>query len=224
MIKPSNYRVPISIIERALETPLEGGVRVTINQPSGNFFYDDWVLKKEYIGTAWETIYNSLPTSKGEARVITLNAGTCYQSHADIDDRWHLNIRSESAYLIDLSNKVLHEVQQDGIWYDMDAGILHTAANFGRVDRLQLVVRKLLVNNHISNPADVIISVGGSSPDDSRYVFDHVISPWLNFANKQGVITNFRYVNSNIHFTIDQNAVNELSDLINTTDFKLKVT
>lgn len=220
MIKPSKYRVPTSIIEQTLEILPEREFRVTINEPTGDFFYDNWVLKKEYIGTVWETLYNSLPVSKGEARVITLDPGTCYQSHADIDDRWHLNIRSESAYLIDLSNGVLHKIQQDGIWYDMDAGPIHSAANFGRPHRVQLVVRKLLLRNTLINPVNVRVSSSKLSIYDSRYEFDQAASMWLNRANKNGTISNFKYDKHVVTFDIERKCLDEFKSTLS-SDFDI---
>jgi len=148
MLTPTNYIVNTKLFQEACQTaPENWGGRTTINKPTGNFFYDPWELKDEYKGTVWQTLYDSLPVTKGEARIIVLGPGQAYQSHADIDDRYHLNILGDESFLIDLMREQMHKLNQDGIWYDMDAGFLHTAANFGRRARVQLVIRKLLKKN-----------------------------------------------------------------------------
>ncbi len=144
MLTPTNYTVDTHLFQKALNHLPSGEMKTTINQPTGNFFYDSWILKDEYKGTVWETLYDSLPVIKGEARIIILDPGHCYQTHADIDDRYHLNILGDNSYLINLVQETMYPLSQDGIWYDMDASFLHTATNFGRKARVQLVVRKLL--------------------------------------------------------------------------------
>ena len=191
MLSPTNYTVNTSLFQEACSQLTTGNMKTTINQPTGNFFYDPWTLKDECKGTVWETLYNSLPASKGEARIIILDPAHCYQTHADIDDRYHLNILGESCYLIDLIREQLFLLEQDGIWYDMDAGFLHTATNFGRRARVQLVVRKLLRNNKLKNPIEVSLSTTIANTDDARFVFDNTLSPWFNEANKLGLINNF---------------------------------
>jgi hypothetical protein len=202
MLTVTNYTINPILLQEAMGHLPEAGMKTIINQPTGNFFYDLWELRQEYKGTVWETIYNSLPVDKGEARIIVLNPGQCYQSHADIDDRYHLNITGEECFLIDLMHKTLHKLDQDGIWYDMNAGHTHTATNFGRVDRIQLVVRKLLGRNQIESPIVIKLVSKLDNSDDSRFLFDKHISPWLNSANKSRVITDFERSTSYIRFKI----------------------
>lgn len=221
MIKPLPYTVTSEMLAE-VGTIYNTG-RQAVNEPTGRFFYDPWVIKPEYKGTVWEKLLDTLPAPIGEARIITLKSATCYPTHADIDDRYHLNLQGEASYLIDLENNKLHPVTQDGIWYNMDAGRLHTATNFGRMDRVQFVVRQLLVDNKLTQPARVTISVGGSSEDDSRFMFDQIVSPWLNRANKAGLMSDFRYENRNILFSIERVAINDFTSIIKTTDFKLEI-
>ena len=210
MLTPTNYTVNTDLFQEACNQLPEGGMKTTINQPTGNFFYDPWIIKDEYIGTVWETLYNSLPVSKGEARIIILDPAQCYQSHADIDDRYHLNILGEECYLVDLINSQLYQLEQNGIWYDMDAGPLHTATNFGRSARVQLVVRQLLKKNKLENPIEVVIATSITNADDARFVFDNAISPWLNSANKNGFISEFTYSSSLVKFNIEQDKLDSL--------------
>jgi hypothetical protein len=131
MLERLGYKVPIELISKALlELPSEE-FRYSINNPTGRFFYDPWIIKQDLIGSVWDQILKTLPFPVGEARIAILKFGTCYQSHADIDDRYHLNLQGESSYLIDIDNNKLHKLNTDGFWYLMDAGRLHSATNFG---------------------------------------------------------------------------------------------
>jgi len=220
MLTPTNYTVDTTIFQEACHSLPKYGMKTTINQPTGNFFYDPWVLKDEYKGTVWEKLYNSLPVSKGEARIIILDPGQCYQIHADIDDRYHINILGEECYLMDLIREQMFRLEQDGVWYDMDAGLLHTATNFGRRARVQLVVRKLLKKNQLKDPMEVELSTTITNKDDARFVFDSHISPWLNEANKLGFINNFAYSPISVKFSIEQNKLESLKSML-PSEFKI---
>jgi hypothetical protein len=214
MLTPTNYTVDSKLFQEACIHLPTGAMKTTINQPSGSFFYDPWILKDEYRGTVWETLYNSLPVTKGEARIIILDPGQCYQVHADIDDRYHLNILGDNSYLIDLVRETMHPLSQDGIWYDMDASFLHTATNFGRRARVQLVVRKLLKNNKLKNPVEVSLATSMENPNHARFLFDNTMSPWFNDANKAGHINNFSQGNIAITFNIEQDRLESFKRIL----------
>jgi hypothetical protein len=214
MLTPTNYTVDTSLFQEACNQLLHNKMKTTINQPTGNFFYDPWVLKDEYRGTVWETLYNSLPVIKGEARIIILDHNQCYQTHADIDDRYHLNIQGEACYLIDLVREQMFPLEQDGIWYNMNAGLLHTATNFGRCARVQLVVRHLLKKNELLDPVEIALSSTVSNTDDARFIFDNTLSPWLNHANKLGYINNFSYSPITVKFNIEKNKLDLFNSIL----------
>jgi len=214
MLSKTNYSVDVSLLQEPCFRSDNEEMRTTINQPTGDFFYDPWIIKDEYKGTAWETLYNSLPVSKGEARIIILKSNQCYQIHADIDDRYHLNILGEECYLIDLVREQMFPLKQDGIWYNMDAGFLHTATNFGRRARTQLVVRHLLRKNNLVEPIEVAVSTTISNTDDARFIFDNTLSPWLNEANKLGFINNFSYSQVGVKFNIEKNKLDSLKHIL----------
>lgn len=220
MLVKTHYTVDPKLLQEACDQLPEQGMKMAINTPTGNFFYDPWVLKDEFKGTVWETLYNSLPVSKGEARIIILDPARNYQIHADIDDRYHINISGEECYLIDLVREQMYRLEQDGYWYDMDAGMLHTATNFGRRVRLQLVVRHLLKNNKLINPVEVSLATTITNADDARFVFDNTISPWLNEANKLGFINNFTHSPTVIKFNIEQSKLDSLKNIL-PEEFKL---
>jgi hypothetical protein len=214
MLAKTKYTVDISLFQKAGFQSANEEMKTTINQPTGHFFYDPWVIKDEYKGTDWETLYNSLPVSKGEARIIILKSNQCYQTHADIDDRYHLNITGEHCYLIDLIHTRMYPLEQDGIWYNMDAGCQHTATNFGRRPRIQLVVRHLLTKNKLLDPVAVTLSTTIDNADESRFIFDNTLSPWLNKANKAGFINNFSHVITGIKFDIEKDKFDSLKNIL----------
>jgi hypothetical protein len=222
MLTKTAYTVSTDLLQQAIDCLPNNDFRLAINQPTGNFFYDPWEIKPEYKDTVWNILYQSLPTTAGEARIVNLAPGTCYQVHADIDDRYHLNVGGEECYLIDLDNKEMHKLSSDGIWYEMDAGRLHTAANFGRRQRIQLVVRKLLINPDFDNAVSIRITSSGYSKDDARFVFDNTLSNWLNLANKQNYIKDFKFGSNEVTFKIDETQLDELRAHA-TTGFHIEV-
>jgi len=215
MLQPTDHNVNINLLKDALLGIGSGQFKVSLNSPSGDFFYDPWVIKSEFKNTVWEDILKSLPYQHGEARIITLKPGTSYWCHADADDRWHLNIQSEFGVICDIDHNVMYQLSTDGIWYNMNAGRRHTAANFGSIDRIQLVVRQLLRKNTLVDPVPVKI-ITQTKPVDFRYQFDNSISPWLNTANKQGIISHFKFVNDEVAFNIERDSVESLNAVVPT--------
>jgi hypothetical protein len=210
MLSKTRIQVPKILIEQALNALPSDEFRHTINKPTGDFFYDPWEIKDEYRGTVWANLLSYLPRTIGEARVILLDHSKCYQIHADIDDRYHLNLAGTNACLVDLECNKMYPLEQDGYWYDMDAGVVHSAVNFGRTVRVQLVVRKLLNNTELKEPVNVTITTTLDNKNHARFLFDNNISPWLNKANKLGFINNFSYFDSNVNFNIEVDKLESL--------------
>jgi len=206
MISATNFFIPISIAQ-SLDIMGDDPAKISINYPTGDFFYDPWAIKPEFNGTVFETALHSLPSNIGEARVIIMQNGTSYLRHADIDDRYHLTVRSDEAFLIDLESKKMYPSIVDGKWYLMDTSICHSAAVFGEFNRVQLVVRKLLNNATLMNPVEVEILVQGVN---CRYLFDNSVSSWLNCSNKRHIITNFRTTTAGVAFFIEYSCIDEL--------------
>lgn len=214
MISKTNYSIDLSKIQEAERLCFKSISKISLNEPTGNFFYDPWKIKQDYIGTVFEEILNSLDEPKGEARIIKLDPGQCYLTHADIDDRWHLSLKSKESFLVNLEKTYLEKLDVDGYWYDMDAGVLHSAVNFSGGPRIQLVVRKLLIQNTLIDPVNVRITLK-EFREDYRYQFDHLISPWLNRANKTGIITDFSFENSVVHMKIEKGSIDSLHSKMN---------
>ena len=189
MLTRTEYKinVPPSKIEEELYKLPRDDFRFILNRPLGNFLYDPWIIKDSYRNSVWDNLLSVLPTNIGEARVIILDNGQCYQSHGDIDNRYHLNLTGSHSYAINLETNTIFEMLNDGYWYDFDAGLRHSAANFGRDFRAQLVVRKLLLKNKLQNPVKIKIA-SMLSMDDTRFIGENEVTPWLNRADKQGII------------------------------------
>lgn len=213
MLEPTNYTISQDLLQEAITSIPNLDSRLALNQPTGRFFNDPWKIKPEFKGTVWEKILDSLQESKGEARLIKLVQGECYPSHADIDDRWHLSLTGNHSYLIDLETEKMHKVDEKGRWYTMNAGRRHTAANFGSEDRVQIVVRHLLPLPNIVDPVNVSITLKNLIVD-RRFVFDDIISPWLNYAYKKSIIDKFHGEDLEATFILEKSYVSELKDLI----------
>lgn len=214
MLTKLYYTVSTNLLQEALEIVPDVDSKSTITEPTGRFFYDPWRIKSEYKDTAWDRILQTLPFEIGEARVISLKAGNCYQCHADIDDRYHLNLSGSESFLIDVDSQTMFETTQDGFWYEMDASPRHSAANFGQVPRVQLVVRKLLKDNVLNNPVDVKITPTRLDQNNARFFFDQTISVWLNHANKNNLITAFNYNPKRVSFTVEKIAIDDLKTIL----------
>lgn len=212
MLVPTIYKVDLDLINEAILS-INDNKKIVINNPSDNFFYDPWIIKTEYIGSVWEKILNTLPVNKGEARIIRLNSGESYTSHADADDRYHLNLSGLKSFLIDLDNQQMYSTKLDGIWYEMDAGFRHTAANFGNRIRYQLVIRKLLQRNTLINPKFVRILSNINDLEESRFIFDDIFSTWINRSNKSGIINKFDYRNNIISFNCEGDKIEDLRNI-----------
>lgn len=200
-------------IYSAIDDVDEEFFKKTLNTPSGNFFYDPWKLKEEYKGTVWEKILSALPDHIGEARIIKLSHGKCYQSHADIDDRYHLTLQGQYSYIVNLDLDEMYKTEVDGNWYYLSGEPRHIAANYGYIERIQLVVRRLLFKHTLADPVNVEIAPGNIDIAYARFRFDNLISSWLNQGNVQGWLTNFSKTSTGCSFDLEKNKLQELKNL-----------
>lgn len=220
MLTPTRFKVNIDLLTQASLLAENNEFKTTINQSTGNFFYDPWTVSDQYKDTVFEKILDTLEFPIGEARIIVLKPGTCYLSHADIDDRYHINLSGINSYLVNLETLTMYPQTLDGIWYEMNAGHKHSAVNFGYVDRIQLVVRKLLTVHEIKHAAQVDIKPIGKKP---RYEFDEEISPWLNQMNKKNYLSHFSTTEVGVQFKIDRCKLSDL-DKFSSNKFLITVT
>lgn len=192
----------------------------TLNNPGGSFFYDPWTIMPAYKGSPLEDILNELGPV-GEARINVLTPGESYCAHADIDDRYHLNLTGEQSFLTDISNQKMYPTVVDNTVYLMDTSTIHTASNFGYTNRHQLVVRKLLNRSALQSPVYVSLEVK-ETPYNLRYLFDHSFSILFNKMNKEKLITDFKKnSDTSISFTIEENAMPRLNECITTCGFNV---
>ena len=219
MLHTLPYTVDSTLLNKAQGSVPAVESKLTINQPTGNFFYDPWEIKEEFKGTVWETLLNTLPLDIGEARIIVLGNGTTYMSHTDIDDRYHLSLKGQYSFLINVDDEKMYPTVADGQWYEMNTGLRHVAANFGSYDRAQLVVRKLLNNPTLENYTTITIKPTCENP---RFEFDDLISPLLNKINKQHLINNFSILQDGVSFNLKTDAINEL-DSIDRNKFNIQL-
>ena len=206
MITPLEFKITADMLESMIgEIPFID-FKLTINNPTGDFFYDPWEISSKFKGTIWEKVLSTLPYKLGEARLIKLPKKECYMAHADIDNRWHLPIVSGKSFLVDLENKVMHTLRPL-TWHYMDAGKDHSAVNFGGDDRVQLVIRELLTNAKLKNPKQVIIKPKDNPPNHIRYIFDYVYSPILNKLNYSGKMNSFKIAGNSVMFNTEQDVI-----------------
>lgn len=217
MLTKTNFSVNNELLQTAISQLPSNDFRHALNKPTGNFFYDPWVIKDEFKNTVWETLLSTIPGPFGEARIIQLGHGTCYMSHCDIDDRYHLNLEGQYSFLIDIDSQTMFQTVADSCWYVIDTGCRHVAANFGSVRRTQLVVRHLLNNANLSNPVTVKIFPICENP---RFEFDDIVSPWLNKMNKEHSLKDFTPHESGVTFKIDSEKLDDLK-LFPTDKFKI---
>jgi hypothetical protein len=223
MIEPTEYTVSKELLTSARESLPEVEFKFALNTPTGDFFYDKWVIKNEFKNTVWEEILNSLPVdNKGEARLIKLDIERCYTMHADIDDRWHLSFDNNNSCLIDLENNKMYQPEL-GVWHSMNAGILHSAVNFGDSARYQLVVRQLLPKCKLLDPVNVELQLR-KPPANYRYVLDNYISPKLNTMCKDKKISKFKpFSDKHISLTIEKSSLLDLDNAIKATNIDIEV-
>lgn len=193
MLTKLNIKVSQQEIDQAITAIDYNWFKISFNKPTNNFFYDPWIIKDEFKNSIWEKLLSYLPGNIGEARLILLKPGLCYNSHSDIDDRYHLNITGNYSFLVNIDTNTMYRTTADCYWYSMNAGPRHSAVNFGEITRAQLVVRKLLPTNNLKDPVTVSLTPDNIPLDDARYIFDDIISIWLNNAVKQGILMNFSY-------------------------------
>lgn len=220
MITKQIWVCPDGLIEEALKEHSVTGEDTVLNEPTGDFFYDRWEIKDLYKGTRWQQVLDTMPMSIGQARIIKLEPGDSYMAHADIDNRWHLNLTGEQAYLIDLDNKVMHECVRDNRWAYMDASRIHAATNYGSIPRLQLVVREPLRRSRQPINLVNIVMEPAYEQHDFRYKFDKIFSPFLNRANQKYKLADFSHTTFSLSFKLEHELLEEFKQLV-TSEFKV---
>ncbi len=195
--------------------------RCSLNKPTGNWLFDDYVILPQWKDSAFDQLLSNLPFRVGEARLMKLTPGTCYPCHSDLDDRYHLNlISNDQCYLINLETQTMYPVKADGKIYYMNANLLHTATNFGDTDRIQLVIRKPF--DRIPDEGMIEMTVKFVNPKfNFRYEFDQQVSPLLGKLAKEKELSWFEPTSeTNMIVKTTQEGINELLETFNRCGFK----
>lgn len=204
MITKLNNKIAENYYQQLVKEMPDIDFKFSLNEQTGDFFYDPWKIKKEFENTVWDKILKSLGTRIGEARLIKMDIEQCYTKHADIDNRWHYPLTGNNSYLVDLTTNQMHSLDK-GVWYYMDASCTHSAVNFGCEQRVSLVVRDLLIRG-ISSQIKKVEIVSKNLYND-RFLFDTYYSPFLNVIDKKGKLNNFSQSNKTVSFETCKNVV-----------------
>jgi hypothetical protein len=198
--------------------------RCAINKPTGNWLYDPYEIKEEWKGTEFEKLIEELPVLVSEVRLMKLSPGDVYRSHADIDDRVHLNLQSnEQCYLIDLDNQTMYPVVTDNELYIMDGSYLHTAVNFGSTPRIQLVMR-IPLQRHIDPTFKSVHIKFTNPPHNLRYKVDQAISPWLNRYVKYKLLGYFNEISpTEFHLIAAETALDHIVTELTTANIEVEI-
>lgn len=222
MLINTNYVIDIDPLLNELENvKWDDKNRSNINRPTGHWLYDSYEISDEWKNTEFEKLLLNFPWPVGEARLMKLDPGTCYRGHADVDDRYHLNlISNEHCHLIDLEENKMYPLLPDGYFYRMNAGKIHTAVNFGSTSRIQLVIRIPLECVETSTMIKMLIKCKEPSYD-FRYQFDKFVSPVINKLIKDKTIGWFNPISdSEMSIKIEQNNAQEFLNFLNSTGLK----
>jgi uncharacterized cupin superfamily protein len=159
---------------------------------TGDAYYDEWLLDDRYRGTELGRLWDTLDRP-GQARVIMQPPGRAYMAHADVDDRYHINLTGSESYLIDLDQGRLHPCRADGRVYRFQASMAHTAANFGNEHRAQLVIKQRLAHNTLTDPVPTMVRLRNRRDyHQGRYGYDLRMLAFIGSGSRLGVITAFQ--------------------------------
>jgi hypothetical protein len=82
------------------------------------------------------------------------------------------------------------------------------------------VVRHLLKKNKLVDPLEITLSTTIADTNDARFVFDNILSPWFNEANKIGSINNFSHSTIGVKFNIEKSKLDSLKNIL-PNEFKI---
>jgi hypothetical protein len=180
-----------------------------------NKYYEPAVLLDSFKGTAVETVLNTIPDAISLLAVIIQDPGDSYPIHTDIQDRYHLNIKSKHSYFLDFEKNRLIPIETDSKLYIMDTGIYHSATNYGNERRIQLGATKMLTPKTLKNPQDIVIEFLGNEKEQNFY-FNYYIIPWMNRADKRNIVDRYvRPKNNKMFFTVEKDFLNEVENICN---------
>jgi hypothetical protein len=182
------------------------------NDSKGDRYYREMELFDKYKGTVVERYVKSLNRKLSKVCVIIQEPGDTYPIHADIDDRFHLNLQSDNAYFIDFKTNISIPIETDRKVYLMNTGGLHSAVNFGLKRRLQIGATISLEYHNLKSPMSVNIHYNGKNKNYD-YFYNFYVMPWLNLANKNKLINNYvKPKDSNLFVDIEEEQLESLKN------------
>lgn len=179
--------------------------RLCLNQPTGDFFSDPWIVKEKFKNTPLGNILNGVDRV-GEARLIKLQSAETYTAHADPDDRYHLPIITNPyAFIIDVENLKMYHLPADGKIWMMDTSLIHVASNYGGRERIHLNIR-ILLPKFKDDHTGITLKIKGGNFDWKQESYIEIM-PFINRQIKEKNILGFDRINDR---EIRLNIVNKL--------------
>ena len=108
--------------------------------------------------------------------------------------------------------------------YLMNAGLLHSASNYGYKNRYQLVIRKRLQHNNMMNDPRQVMMTSKDPAYNLRYLFDSSFSILLNKMAKEKQIDSFARINdTTIKFLCEGSKINDLLKMQQICGFEIDI-
>lgn len=192
MLRLLSGKFPIQPIIDQVNALGNFGKRLDLNQISGKFFNDPWLIKDQFKDTPLGNVLDSLGQI-GQARLLCLDSAESYTAHSDPDDRIHLAvITNPYSFLVDVDDKKLYHLPADGSLWHMNTGKTHVAANWGGRSRIHLNIRVLLPKFD-SNKSGMRIKVTEGDYDWKQLAYTPLMS-LINKLIKSGYVGGFEAV------------------------------
>jgi hypothetical protein len=144
-----------------------------------------------------------------------------------------MTLFGNNSYLIDIEKNNLFPTLVDNTVWFLETSTKHTAANFGTVPRVQLVIRKLLNKNSLRHPVPVHLHLQSEDKhfkNATRYNFDVMVQSFINTGiNKNKTIDQFKgdlaTASSDVavYFEIEQDCLADVEQLASDVDCVVKV-
>ncbi|NQU70428.1 MAG: aspartyl/asparaginyl beta-hydroxylase domain-containing protein [Rhodospirillales bacterium] len=111
--------------------------------PEDSLEADYSMITEPFRGTVIERILENLPFAYGRTRLMLMRPKSCLSMHADPTRRYHFAITTNpGCYMAGMNGAIgtIHHIPADGMLYELDAHLTHTAMNSGDTDRVHLVI------------------------------------------------------------------------------------
>jgi len=116
----------------------------------------------------------------------------------------------------------MHKLEADGKLYHMDGGRIHTAANFGSSERVQLVARIRLTDYEIADFKRVEL-VFTDRPYDLRYNIDNSVSVLMSRLIKEKNMKFIEYAADRIIVEVNDTALDRIAQELSKLEVQYKI-